>query len=222
VITIAAKQNQLTGGLRADAAVLDDPLEGIVHQAAVATLVARGAGAVHQLLLGQRHELAGGDLVDALHGAGGGERPARAALALVLDGGHGALGHPIDGGGDRGGGVAGVDLHVGGAVLAVAEATGVATLELLAGQVRELVDGHGPAMLLGIVGGDLGDVGRVDGATQDELLLGRVLLAVLLGELREAGRGGAAEQGCGVGGSEARSGDPTGFAGVFANIGVSA
>mmetsp|Transcript_41349 Transcript_41349/g.107072 ORF Transcript_41349/g.107072 Transcript_41349/m.107072 type:complete len:218 (-) Transcript_41349:110-763(-) len=68
--------------LGVDAAVADDVLEGVVHEAALAAVVA--GVAVHQLLLAQRHHLAGEDLVDALDGAGGGERPARAALRLVL------------------------------------------------------------------------------------------------------------------------------------------
>ena len=39
--------------------VVLDILEGIVHEAAVASVVAVLAGAVHQILLGQAHQLAG-------------------------------------------------------------------------------------------------------------------------------------------------------------------
>jgi hypothetical protein len=84
--------------LSADTLVVNDVLEGIVHQTAVATLVALSAGAVNELLLGERHEGAGLDEVDTLNRAGGGERPAGAALALVLHWGDGTLGNPIDGG----------------------------------------------------------------------------------------------------------------------------
>ena len=56
-------------------------LVGIVHEAAAAARVLISV-AVHELLLAQRLELASHDRVDALHTAGGGERPARAALPL--------------------------------------------------------------------------------------------------------------------------------------------
>ena len=62
--------------LSAQTTVVDDVLEGVVHEATVAALVAVAAGAVNELLLGERHQLAGGDLSDTLDGAGGGESPA--------------------------------------------------------------------------------------------------------------------------------------------------
>jgi hypothetical protein len=65
-------------------------------------LVAVGTSTVHELLLGEREELASGNLVGTLGGTGGGEGPTRATLALVLDGGHGTLGHPVDIGGKVG------------------------------------------------------------------------------------------------------------------------
>ena len=76
--------------LARDALVLDDVLEGVVHQAAVAALVALGARAVDELLLRDRRQLARRDEGDALDGARRGEGPAAAALLLVLDGRHGA------------------------------------------------------------------------------------------------------------------------------------
>ena len=62
-------------------------LEGRVHPAAVAAGVSVGAGAVDQLLLAQRDQRVAGQRPGALQRAGGRERPARAALALVLDAG---------------------------------------------------------------------------------------------------------------------------------------
>merc|ERR1719498_1945179 len=139
--------------LGAKAAVGDDVLEGVVHEAAVAALVAVAAGAVHELLLGEAGELAGGDEGDALSRAGGGERPAGAALALVLDGGHGALGAPVDGGREVHGAEVRelVVLGTGGG----AEAADVLGGELLLGEVGELVEAHGPREALGVVGDHL-------------------------------------------------------------------
>lgn len=47
------------GLLGVDASVGLDVLEGVVHQASVAAVVAVTAGAVHQLLLAQGHQFAG-------------------------------------------------------------------------------------------------------------------------------------------------------------------
>ena len=52
---------------------------------------------VDELLLGEGGEGVASDLEGALDGAGGGESPAGTALSLVLDGGDGALGGPVDG-----------------------------------------------------------------------------------------------------------------------------
>merc|ERR1719183_1262432 len=136
------------GGL-VDVTLGHDVLEAVVHEATVAALVAVGTGAGDELLLGEGLELAGLDGVDALDGAGGGERPARAALALVLDGGDGVLGgpvHTVGGGGD----VELLDIedllgHGGGVV------AGVVLLELGVGHVGELVDAGGVAEAIGVV-----------------------------------------------------------------------
>ena len=52
--------------------------------------------AVNQILLGETDQLARGSVVHGLQGPGGGERPARAALSLVLDGSHGSLLSPVN------------------------------------------------------------------------------------------------------------------------------
>jgi len=70
------------GVLRVQAVVVLDVLEGLVHQAPVAALVALGPGAVHQVLLAEGHQLASVPEVLALQGPGGAEGPAGTALAL--------------------------------------------------------------------------------------------------------------------------------------------
>lgn len=64
------------GVLRVQAVVVLDVLEGLVHQAPVAALVAFGPRAVHQVLLAQRHQLARLAEVLALQGPRGAEGPA--------------------------------------------------------------------------------------------------------------------------------------------------
>ena len=69
-----------------DTAVLDNVGKRIVHQPTVAALVALGRGAVHQLLLRERHERMAGNLPGTFNGARGGERPAAAALCIITHG----------------------------------------------------------------------------------------------------------------------------------------
>lgn len=61
--------------LGVDAAIVDDEVEGVVHEAAIAALVV-GRVAVHQLLLRQAYQLPRHDLVYALHCSNSRERPA--------------------------------------------------------------------------------------------------------------------------------------------------
>lgn len=63
-------------------AVVLDVLESLVHQPAVAALVALWSGAVHQVLLAQRHQGPRLPEVLPLHRPGGAEGPAGAALTL--------------------------------------------------------------------------------------------------------------------------------------------
>jgi hypothetical protein len=63
--------------------VRPDELEGVLHEPAPAPVLRPVA--VDQLLLRQGHQSPRPDGVDALHGHHGRERPAAAALALVLD-----------------------------------------------------------------------------------------------------------------------------------------
>merc|ERR1712032_1664940 len=67
--------------------------EAQFHASAVAASVAI-LGAVNELLLRERLQLARANLPGTLHGACGGEGPARATLTLVLHWGHRSLGGP--------------------------------------------------------------------------------------------------------------------------------
>jgi len=121
-------------GLGGDTAILDDVLKGVVHQTTLAALVTLGNRAINQLLLAERDEVLGGNGVGTLDGASGGEGPARAALALILDRGDGTLSAPVDG--------ASIDL---GQHNLMASASGVEAAQvhggpLLASHISELVD----------------------------------------------------------------------------------
>lgn len=70
------------GGLRVDAAVLDHVREGLVHEAAVAAMVAIRSRAVDQVLRAQVHQPPGGLGHQGLQGPGGAEGPAGAAGTL--------------------------------------------------------------------------------------------------------------------------------------------
>jgi len=96
-------------GFRADA-VGNDVLKGIIHQPTIASLVTIRGGAIHELLLREGHQGASGDLVSTFHGASGGESPAGPALTLVLDGGDGSLGAPVERGGNIGDGFGGAEV----------------------------------------------------------------------------------------------------------------
>ena len=85
--------------LGVEAVVVPDVLEGEVHEAAAAAVVAVLGRAVDEVLLGEGDELARLAEVLPLERARGGEGPAGAALALVLDRGHRALLPPVDLGG---------------------------------------------------------------------------------------------------------------------------
>jgi hypothetical protein len=78
----------------------DDVLESISHQTAITTLVALSSGAVNQILFRKADKLPGVEGMRAFNGASGRERPARTALALVLDASDDTLGSPIDGSGE--------------------------------------------------------------------------------------------------------------------------
>ena len=75
--------------LGVNTAVLLDVVEGVLHESAHAAV--GGVVAVDDVLLAQRHQLAGLLEVLALERSSGAESPARAALALVLNTGNVSL-----------------------------------------------------------------------------------------------------------------------------------
>jgi len=174
--------------LSAETASSDDVLEGLVHQTTLTTLVAVGLRAVNKHLLGEGDELASLEGNSAFNGTSGGERPARTALLLVLDGGNSnhlfgvGGGVPVKGGGGSSNVVVRVRSEVQLAVK-VTVATVVAKvdgLELGVGLVTELVHGEGErGVLLLVVEVDLVKVLLEDGVTVEEVVVG-VLLVVLL------------------------------------------
>lgn len=167
------------GGLRRDTLVLDDVLKSIVHKAAVAALVALRRGAIHELLLREADERTVGEEPRTLHRARRGERPARAALLLVLHGCDRTLRRPINGRGEgRDGNTAErlIDAAVRVAET-VEERTRKTGLPLLRREIRKLVDTHRPRMIARIMGLNEGDVGVLDRTTV-RALSGRIRLAV--------------------------------------------
>ena len=147
------------GSPRADATVLDDPRETVVHEATVAPVVT--GVAVDELLGRQRVQALARDGHKTLNTGTGRESPARTALALVLDVSHGTLGDPVDRRGEvdnrpregvhaaRLGSLRGLEVQV-------------VSLELVLGQVSKLSHTHGERLLasgkLGVVAVDLVNV----------------------------------------------------------------
>jgi len=170
--------------------VLLDPLEGVVHETTVATLVAGGAAAGDEVLLGEGDELAVLDEVVTLNTDDGGEGPAGTALALVLDRGDGAEGDPVLGVvgfiGQLLEGVVEVALAVEGGVLV--SHTQVGVVEVISLHVRELVvaegDGGG---VISVVLLDDGVVLLEGGEGGITLVVSGVLLVELVDEGHEAG-----------------------------------
>lgn len=83
------------GLLGVDAAVILDVPESVVHETAVAAVVAVLGGAIDQVLLGEGDQHAGLAVVLSLKGTGAGEGPAAAAVSLILDTSHSALVTPV-------------------------------------------------------------------------------------------------------------------------------
>lgn len=89
-IVLAGSINSLVGvlALKGDS-VINDVVEGIIHESSVASLVSILGRAVAQLLFGERKKVLVLEEVSTFKGSGGGESPARSALTLILDGGDG-------------------------------------------------------------------------------------------------------------------------------------
>jgi intein/homing endonuclease len=151
-------------------------LESLIHETSIATLVSLGDRAVNKVLLGKADEVVGGDEVSTLSGTGGGERPARSALTLVLNASNGTLSSPVPRRRSRG-----IDLSLdeGGGSLGDIHTTSPGG-ELLEGLVGELIDGDGEALSLGVVLLDELEVSTEDGETKI-VLYGRIVFLGVLG-----------------------------------------
>jgi len=165
-------------------------LVGVVLPSTVATVVTVG-GAVNELLLGERDELASGNEVSTLKTTSGGEGPAGTAGALVLDGGDGTLVDPVDAGGEvllgEGDLVGEGELHG----WLVTEESLVLSLSV----VREQVVLEGPG---GVGGSVLLDVSlglHEAGHSEFEFLAGTVGLAPFVNPLHESGLVGNSNSG---------------------------
>ena len=177
-------------------AVLLDILESIVHETSIATVVALAGRAVDELLLGEAWEAALGEVVGSLKSTSGREGPAGAALALVLDGGDGTLGSPVDA-------VWSItdvdDFHSVGVVWLAFESEEL--LVLVFGPVHHVVLPEGVLVLawVGVVLFDHGLVLLEDGLSELVLFQGQVGLSVLVqvGHVLEVAGGGEAEEGGG-------------------------
>ena len=176
-------------GLRRDAAVVVDILECVVHQTAVAALVARGAGAIDELLLRKREQRTIREERGALKGARCGKCPAGTALALVLDGRHGTLGGPVYGGRER---RITAPLEMNGIAVTerrVRESTrDVERLELGGREIGELVDGHPPRAWSGIVRLHTLNICLPNGLAIARLLHRIVVLVILADPVPKTGR----------------------------------
>ncbi len=158
--------------------------------ATVATEVTVG-GAINELLLGERDELASGNEVSTLKTTSGGEGPAGTAAALVFDGGDGTLADPVNAGGKvllgEGDFVAEGEFHG----WLVTEESLVLSLSV----VREQVVLEGPG---GVGGGVLLNVSlglHEAGHSEFEFLAGTVGLAPFVNPLHESGLVGNSNSG---------------------------
>ena len=169
------------GGFGVVAAVRNDEPERAVHEPTAAALVAITTGAVDQLLLAERDQSPCLERVLALHGARGAERPAGAALALILDRRHDTLVAPVDGSGEGGGG--GWLVELGRVVARRGTVAVVDAGELGALEVGEFVDGQRVAEFVcdSVVLVDELLVGLPNGMAAQLLQLGGVYLSVQLG-----------------------------------------
>jgi hypothetical protein len=119
----------------------NDVSHGLSHKSSFTSLVSLSSGAIHQVLFGQRNEALGGKEVATFGRTGGGERPARSALFLVLNGSNGALGSPIKRNGEsRRSRMSNVDL--GGNISSAKIDSG----KFISGEVSKLVHGNGESL----------------------------------------------------------------------------
>jgi hypothetical protein len=164
--------------LSVNSVVGDDVVHGSGHETTVASLVSLSSGTIHKVLLRETDELVAGQKVATFCGSSGGERPARAALSLVLDGSDSSLLSPVHGGGCTDDGF---DLLAPRGQVNVGwhSVSQVELLEFSVGKVTELVHGEGDSVLLGVVVGNVIHVSLEGGITTSEFVV-VVGLGVLL------------------------------------------
>jgi len=103
-VTCLLAGSRLLGGTRSirilvlsgNTTVLLDEGEGIIHPATVAASITTSDVTGNQLLLREGQQVSVLVVVSTLNGTGGGERPARTTLALILHRGDGTLGDPVN------------------------------------------------------------------------------------------------------------------------------
>jgi hypothetical protein len=105
----------------------------VVRHATIAACIAAVSGAVNELLLGKLVEASFEDCSGTFETGNGGESPAGAALALVLDGADSTFGSPVDGKGR------GLNVDVFGGLSREVSGGGVHRVHLSLTKVGELV-----------------------------------------------------------------------------------
>jgi len=126
----------------------DDILEGLVHEATIASLVSLGGRAIDQILLGEAWETSGFQEVGTFSGTSGGETPATSALLLVLNSSDGSFGSPVP----RGWGGRRCVCY-GNCCLGDIHSVGPSS-KFLTGFISEFVQGNSKSFGSGVVGSD--------------------------------------------------------------------
>jgi hypothetical protein len=187
VSTFETASVRSSGGVRVrslgiNSVVGDDVGEGLVHKTTVATLVSLGGGAIDKVLLRKAHESSLAEKVNTFSGTSGGERPARSALTLVLYGGYGSLGSPVNSGSERGIRLVFNCFNVLGDIHTTSPGG-----ELLEGLISEFVEGNSEPFSLSIMRVNEVQIVTEDGEALGVLGVGLVTLGVLTLPLGESG-----------------------------------
>lgn len=176
----------VSGGVRVrsfsvNSLVVNDVGEGIVHQTSSTSVVSLGGGAVDEVLLGEGDQASGLEEPSSFDRASGGERPARAALALVLDWGDGSFGSPVNTvweGNVLGGKLSSLSGRVG-------LSSEVSGFEFSVCQVGKVVDSQCERVAFGVVSVDVVEVGLEDSVSVALFVVGDILLGVFFNKAAE-------------------------------------
>lgn len=141
--------------------LLDDVSEGVDWVSSVASQVSvDDSGAVNQLLLGEVWEGLVLQEPVSLNVSGGGEGPTRSTLSLVLDGGNGSLGGPVEWGDV---GFSGFLFLNGGIGFGVRDVSQILADELIGGDIHESGFSQDVLSLSGVLSLDVEEVVEEDG-----------------------------------------------------------